>query len=196
MLHLDQIRRTLSAYRPVSRAADDGDTLAAVAIILTGNVEDPSLLFIERAERSGDPWSGQMAFPGGRHDPGDSSLCMTAVRETREEVGLDISSSEVLGRLDEQGGRRVGAPSGIRVAPFVFFEESPGALVLNHEVQSAMWVPLSRLLDPARRVEYHHRGIGGPFEGVLVGEPDRHVVWGLTRRMLRSFVELFGLSLP
>ena len=196
MLHLDQIRRTLSTHRPASREVDDGDVLAAVAIILTGEVEDPSLLFIERAERTGDPWSGQMAFPGGRHDPADSSLRMTAVRETQEEVGLDISSSELLGRLDEQGGRRVGAPSGIRVAPFVFFEESPGALVLNHEVQSAMWVAFSLLLDPARRVEYRHRGIGGPFEGVLVGEPDRHVVWGLTRRMLRSFVELFGLRLP
>jgi len=193
---VDEIRRVLSAYEPHCGRAGDGNRLAAVALIFAGSTQDPSLLFIERAERQGDRWSGQMAFPGGRWEKVDAGMRETAERETREEVGIELASSELLGRLDDQGGHRAGAPAGLRVSPFVFFLEATEEPVPNEEVQSAMWVPLSVLLDPARSIEYRHRGLGGPFEGILVGEPERHVVWGLTRRILRSLVELLGRKLP
>ena len=61
---------------------------AAVALVLRGPAEAPGILFIKRASRDGDPWSGQMAFPGGRYDPADESEKETAIRETEEEVFL------------------------------------------------------------------------------------------------------------
>ncbi len=196
MTRLDLIRRALSAHTPVLLGAREGETFAAVALIFSGDPEDPELLFIERAKREGDPWSGQMAFPGGRVEKSDRSLCETAQRETFEEVGLDLSTAEILGRLDDQGGRRAGARRSIRIAAFAFHHDGAGLLEINDEVRTAMWVPYSALLDPERRVDLEFRDYGGPFEGIRVGHPERHIVWGLTRRILRSLVELMGESLP
>ena len=186
----------LSSHRPEIGEGPSGDTFAAVAIVLSGAAEDPSVLFIERATRAGDPWSGHMAFPGGRVDEDDATIRFTAERETLEEVGLDLSTAECLGRLDDQGGRRAGAASGVLIASFVYHLESPGALRPNHEVEEALWVTFSDLLDPANKVDYPYRGPGGPFDGIVVGHPQRHIVWGLTRRILRSLVELLGGALP
>ena len=196
MNRLDTIRRTLSGHQPELLGRQDGETFAAVALVMTGDPDDPDFLFIERAEREGDPWSGHMAFPGGRVEESDDSVHETAIRETWEEVGLDLSSAESLGRLDDQGGRRAGARRSIRIASFVFRHENPGPLELNYEVQDAMWVPYSVLLHPERRVDFEIGDYGGPFEGIRVGHPERHIVWGLTRRILRSFVELMGERLP
>jgi 8-oxo-dGTP pyrophosphatase MutT (NUDIX family) len=176
--------------------AREGETLAAVALVFRGDPVDPELLFIERAEREGDPWSGQMAFPGGRVEKDDRSVREAAQRETIEEVGLDLSGAEVLGRLDDQGGRRAGARRSLRIAAYAFHCNEPGSLEINDEVQTAMWVPYSNLLDPERRVDFEFGDYGGSFAGIRVGHSERHIVWGLTRRILRSLVELMGERLP
>ena len=82
MSRLELIRRTLSDHDPSLRSREEGETFAAVALVLSGDPADPEFLFIERAERKGDPWSGHMAFPGGRVEAQDESTRHTAVRET------------------------------------------------------------------------------------------------------------------
>ena len=72
MPHLDVIRNTLGGHEPELGSSQEGDTFAAVALVLTGDAHDPDFLFIERAHRTGDPWSGHMAFPGGRVDGSDA----------------------------------------------------------------------------------------------------------------------------
>lgn len=166
---------------------------AAVALVLCGPSDAPEVLFIKRARRTGDPWSGQMAFPGGRFDPTDGSERETATRETREEVGLSLRQGESLGRIDDLRGRPTSPTGGMVVSAHVFSLPSPPAVVINAEVAEAFWFPLSHLCEPERQVEYRYPGRESmAFPGLIVGDPESHVVWGLTYRFLEIFLEIAG----
>lgn len=186
---VEAIRAVLASHRARVLA---GRRRAAVAIVVHDAAAGPEMLFIERAERAGDPWSGQMAFPGGRVDPGDVDVRAAAERETREEVGLDLGGAEPLGRLDDvHAGVRLVAP--LVLSAFVYRVAARTPLVPNHEVREALWVPADRLIEPARHVG--HRWGPARLPGIRVGEPDRQVVWGLTYQLLESFFALTGVPL-
>lgn len=159
---------------------------AAVALILTSNPD--SILLIRRAEREGDRWSGQIAFPGGRWSAGDADLAETARRETREEVGLDLSRTPVVATLDDLAPTTPVLPP-IVVRPFVFTVPEPALLIPNSEVAGAWWVPLDTLLEPdlLRPMEYERHG-------TLVRSTGYHlkhgVLWGMTERILTPVLDL------
>jgi 8-oxo-dGTP pyrophosphatase MutT (NUDIX family) len=171
--------------------ADAALPRAAVALLVRPGDEDVELLLIRRAERAGDPWSGHMALPGGRTDAGDSDSVATAVRETREEVGIDLDAvGRVLGSLDvlRPGS---GAPR-IVVHPHVFAVPPGTEAVPNHEVDAALWVRVGELTVPeaATRHVLEMEGVGAltfPAYGTR-----GHVVWGLTYRMLFQFLEHYA----
>jgi 8-oxo-dGTP pyrophosphatase MutT (NUDIX family) len=195
VLGVDEIRRALLAYEPALR---EGVLLrrAAVAIVLTESAGSLNLLLIERAKRAGDPWSGQMAFPGGRVDAADASTRAAAERETLEEVGLSLAGSEFLGRLDDLPGLPT-PPSDFAVSAFVFYASEPDALALNHEVQDAFWFSLNALSDRERYIDHPAKDQSGRHSpGILVGEPGRHVVWGLTYRFLERLLKILDQPLP
>lgn len=189
-LALATIGRALAAHRPRRLA---GPRAAAVAMVLAGDGTDLDVLFIERARHPDDPWSGQMAFPGGRIDPEDADAAAAARRETLEEVGVDLASAEVLGRLDDRDASpgRVGA---LILSAFVYRLPARVPLRWNHEVGTALWVPLGVLHDPACRVTHPWPPSApvGRFPGILVGEPERQVVWGLTYEVVCNFLEVVG----
>ena len=194
MLRIEDIRRRFGEHTP-RILSDPQCQQAAVAVVLRdGEDRQPEVLFIKRAEHPADPWSGQMAFPGGRIEPADETLQSAAERETLEEVGLSLQEADRLGRLDDLEGLRGGGRSaGIVISAFVYHHRSPGALRLNYEVDEGLWVSLSALADPARRVEYVHPLLGAEtYPGILVGDPDRHVVWGLTYRFVEMFLAAAG----
>jgi 8-oxo-dGTP pyrophosphatase MutT (NUDIX family) len=159
---------------------------AAVGIIIAPDPD--SILLIRRAERDGDPWSGQMALPGGRRDLADADLEQTARRETEEEVGITLAPGSSLGALDDFAPSTPTLPP-VAVRPFIFHLDHRPALTLSDEVDTADWVLLDQLRDP-----------GGYFEttvvsrGVEFHRPAYHlpcgVVWGLTERLLTQFLEL------
>jgi 8-oxo-dGTP pyrophosphatase MutT (NUDIX family) len=194
---LSHIREALAAHQPKLLGPPD-IRRAAVALVMAGADESPQLLFIERAHHELDPWSGHMAFPGGRVDPQDRDTRFAAERETREEVGVSLGTAEPLGRLDDLEGRHAGRPAGLVISAFAYRLEEPAPLEPNLEVASAFWFPLHELLDPQRHVEYRARASSGaqPYPGILIGEPDRHVVWGLTYRFLEVFFQIVGRPLP
>jgi 8-oxo-dGTP pyrophosphatase MutT (NUDIX family) len=149
------------------------------------------ILLIRRAELEGDPWSGHMAFPGGRRNASDASLVETVVRETREEVGLELATyGTLIGRLSDLPAMSRGRVTGMVVSSFVFALRSdhPPLSHDEREVAEVLWTPL----DPLARGEnagvyaYHHDGIVHELPCVRVGE---RVVWGLTFRMLQQLFE-------
>lgn len=142
---------------------------------------------IRRAEREGDPWSGQIALPGGRWSPNDESLLHTALRETWEETGIDLAAQGViLGTLDELRPRTATLPA-IIVTPVVVALDQPASLLLSDEVAEAFWVPLDLLREPAtsRESSVHVRGATWRVPSFVVRE---HVVWGMTERILRQLL--------
>lgn len=163
---------------------------AAVAVVLRSVGGVVELLFIRRAEHPRDPWSGQMGLPGGRVDPGDASPLAAALRETREEIGLDLEAlGRPLGRLSEV---RTHLPLGSvphSVVPFAFAVEGNPPLRPNEEVQEALWVPLPFLLDRANRSSFTWVRKGLPLPMPCYTYLGR-VIWGLTLKIVDELLEL------
>ena len=185
---MESLSRALRAHVRLEEAEEEGLRWAAVALVLRGEVlEEAELLFIRRAERGGDPWSGHVAFPGGRRDATDATLEVTARRETREELALDLDAdAELLGVLDDLRPRAAALPS-IAVRPYVFRLSRDVVLVPNEEVHSTFWVPVSELLDPARTVEhvFDRDGAQMRFSAYQCGDD---VVWGMTERLVTQLL--------
>jgi 8-oxo-dGTP pyrophosphatase MutT (NUDIX family) len=209
---LDRIRAKLADRQPVSAAAVElADSVAsssglntvveagpaphrkaAVATILRPGARETEVLLIRRAERAGDPWSGHMAFPGGHQDPGDPNLYATAMRETLEEVGLDLNLHEYLGQLDELPATIRGLRVGISIAPHVFALRGPVELQANYEVAEIVWTELGPMargeVDDVREWRYE----GGELQRAPAFRVQGHIVWGLTHRMLMSLFDVLA----
>jgi 8-oxo-dGTP pyrophosphatase MutT (NUDIX family) len=186
---LDQIRGALAA-RPPLPLPEPLPRHAAVAIVLRPAADGLEALLIRRADHPGDFWSGHMAFPGGRAAPGEVST-ETAMRETAEEVGLDLRErGELLGGLDELQAIGRGQHMGLSIRPWVFGLRGPApSLTLSHEVASAHWLRVRDLLDPASQAPfpYVHEGERLVFPSLRV---EGLVIWGLTYRMIEIFQEV------
>lgn len=178
-----ELLRTVLSQRARPDAAPPA--YASVALVLRERARGAEVLFIERAMREGDPWSGHMAFPGGRLEGDDDSARTAACRETFEEVGLEIADAEYLGHLCDLTGR-AGSPAPVIVSAHAFHLERDQPLALDpHEVRSAFWFPLADLHDDARQTTHRIPQLPDHvFPAIVVGEPGRHFVWGLTYRFL------------
>jgi len=161
---------------------------AAVAAAVRDGDHGAEILFIERSAKKGDPWSGQMAFPGGRTSPTDADSVATAIRETKEELDIDLSGTQVLGRLSDLEGGPRGSRQRLRVTPHLFWMSGRRpTITLNHEVAAAIWVPVEQLVDKKRYVDYPYPPLGSDLWPGIAVEGER-IIWGLTLRML---VDLF-----
>jgi 8-oxo-dGTP pyrophosphatase MutT (NUDIX family) len=183
------LHRALEWRRPRLVEPLAGVVRASVTVLVRPARADLELLLIERPVRPGDPWSGHMALPGGRSEPGEDPM-ETAIRETREEVGVDVERGGLhLGRLDEVQPSR-GGPQ-IAVAPFVFAVPTGTQLFPSAaEVATALWVPVRHLSDPASAAEHLHRLPGGAGVRFPAVRYHHHVIWGLTFRILMQFLEI------
>ena len=175
--------------RPGAVISDDAVSQhAAVAVIMRlADDDDVELLMIERAAYAGDPWSGHIALPGGRHEPADISLQHTAMRETREETEIDLAAvGRPIGTLDDVHPRTPRLPPLI-IRPFVFVVPRDVTVVASYEVAAAFWVPLPLLEHPSATGEatFTDRGVERTERSFRLGE---HVIWGLTERILRQFI--------
>jgi 8-oxo-dGTP pyrophosphatase MutT (NUDIX family) len=150
--------------------------------------EPDCVLLIRRAERPGDPWSGQIGFPGGRRHAEDPDLRVTALRETAEEVGLHLSRGAQIGQLDDLAPLTP-TPVPVLVRPFVFALDRRPSLSPNREVAGVLWTPLSDLRQPAnfRPTTLLVRGEPRTYPAYHLGSD---LVWGLTERILSPLLAL------
>lgn len=182
-----RIERALAGRAPQLAERDEPFKEAAVALILRPTSDEGAdLLLIRRATREGDPWSGQIGLPGGRFDRGDLSLEHTALRETAEEVGLDLRAiGRVIGQLDELRPRTPVLPP-IIVRPYVYVVDTAPALVISDEVAEARWVCVSELFVPAARVETTVQVRDLRMRVNTYTHAD-FMIWGMTERILATF---------
>ena len=186
---LDTIRRKLSRHEARRQNLQEIQRRAAVAAILRPVPGDTEVLLIRRAERKGDPWSGHMAFPGGHFEAIDADLRATALRETLEEVGLDLRQHDYLGELDEFQAIARGRFVGMVIAPYVFALRGDAVFKPNYEVAELVWGRLGEMMrgevDTIKELDYD-----GELRKMPAFRVQNHVVWGMTHAMLRS---LFGV---
>ena len=186
-----RLERALAGRTPLIAERDEPFKEAAVALVLRAlGDDDAELLFIRRAVRAGDPWSGQIGLPGGRYDRTDASLEETAIRETVEEVGLDLRvHGRMLGMLDELRPRTPVLPP-IIVRPYIAVVEQVPPLVFSEEVAEARWVRVGELFAPAARVSTSVtvRDLRMRVEAFQHGD---FTIWGMTQRILTTFEQVW-----
>ena len=185
-LNLTTIAARLSGHSPLLQEPGQRGH-AAVAMLIKEGPSSPEVLFIIRAEHDRDPWSGNIGFPGGRLNDTNESPRQAAIRETFEELSVDLRPERYLGRLDDL----YGATLPVLVSCFVYHLTEPVTLQPNHEVDSTFWCPLEKLLEPERQQHrtffYHGEERTHPVVELL--EPHQPLLWGITYRLIRSFFE-------
>ncbi len=167
---------------------------SAVAIITRQGEFGEEILFIERATRAGDPWSGHIAFPGGKSQESDASICATAIRETEEEIGLDLKNhANFISRSPDLVTRRHNVLKPMIVTPYQFQITDPDYLLTpNHEVASTLWIPVIFLRNKSNQSTLTWT----PFPKFSSFSLElacfyykEHCIWGLTYRMLIDYLD-------
>ena len=192
MFDLDALALKLARLREEAAhaAEQEGPRAAVAAILRDGNGQGAELFFIRRAEHPNDPWSGHIAFPGGRRDPGDPSLLSTAIRETREEVGIDLGGAELLGRLPDVPAFMRSKRGNLVVTPYVFAVRGPVDVAPNHEVAETLWVPMASFARGEGKGTFAFTWEGKSYDLPCFRlAPAQHVLWGMTYRMLETMLD-------
>ena len=188
---LVHIAAAVRAHTPTEAERDEPFWESAVVLLLReGKRGAIEMLFIQRAVRDGDPWSGQVALPGGRKDEGEADLADTVIRETREETGIDIRvHGELVGALNELRPRTPVLPPVI-IRPYVATLAGSPPFVPSAEVAGHFWVSLDALADQAntRSTRVQTRGMFWMWRDAI--HYDGKVIWGLTERIIRTFEEV------
>ena len=165
-----------------TRPPDDGRRRAAVAAVL----HDDRVLLMKRSAREGDPWSGHISLPGGGYWQRDADLLTTAIRETQEELGIDLGGARLLGHLPPLSPYSAG-PNGMEVMPFVFAADPAPEPCCGPEAESAFWLPLPLVTSGSLDTTYTYPGTSRTFPAWSY---DGHVIWGLTWRILSTLLAL------
>jgi len=181
----ERLHRRLA--RVPKQADPTGRMPAAVALVLARTAaSDLDVLFIKRAAHPDDPWSGQMALPGGRWDEDDADLLTTAIRETVEETGIALRPQDLIGQLDDLAPVTPVLPP-VLVRPFVFLLDTAPKVRPSHEVSSHVWFPLDGLPATERTTVVHVRDRSMTVPAFVL---DHEPVWGMTYRIVHSIFEL------
>ena len=199
MFDLVQIKSALSGQTHATAPFRPEPSHASVAMITIPGASGLEVCFILRAKREGDPWSGQVAFPGGRAESGDANAFAVAERETSEEIGLSLQANHRLGALPVRPIERREVRGSMTLSPFIYHLPASAKELAkpqdSAEVARVFWVPMSHLFDQ-RSVTDLDYPLGGNMTSFTGIGYDGEVIWGLTLRILNSFADMMGHPLP
>ncbi len=183
MTQPDIIEMLENTLRPVT---NEQQANTAVAILLKTDKQNLRILFVRRAKNLADPWSGQIGFPGGKREPEDENLGQTIIRETREEVGINLlQDCHFLGVADAQ---RTKPRPDLKVLPFVvLLKDEPPIRLNRRELQAFFWISVGQLVENRTIVELASE----KQPAYAVG---KRVIWGLTYRILENLFQTLKLQ--
>lgn len=188
-MDLETFTRQLAAHVPDDPTDFLVRTRSAVAAIVRFDRGGAEVLLMTRAVHEGDRWSGHVSMPGGKQDEGDADLLATAIRETREETGIDLSSAPVLGRLAAVKAIAKGKVLPMTITTFVFHLAGDQPVTLSAEASDHFWFPLDRAALGELDSRYDYR-----FGPLALDLPcwrwEGRCVWGLTHQMLSNLLEV------
>ncbi|MEM7331337.1 MAG: CoA pyrophosphatase [Chloroflexota bacterium] len=188
----NDIRDRFDRETAVHELVNPATRCAAVAMIFSDNQGELNLCFGLRATYEGDPWSGDMAFPGGKSEPGDQTFHQVAQRETMEEIGFLLKEAELVGGLDPMtlsNKKRVD----LILKPMIYvLNRTPPPFQISSELEKAFWIPVSHLWQTANWKKQHVQWRDQWYPGIQF---DDQVIWGLTLRILMDFSQQLGYPL-
>jgi len=177
LVSAEAIVKLPTVLKPVS---DEQGANSAVALLLKSKRNDFDLLLVKRVKNPSDPWSGQMALPGGKRAPKDVSLKDTVMRETMEETGIKLDDCRFLGVLTAISSE---PKPEIKILPFIILLEDEPKLKLNkEELESFIWVPFEELVQSKGIVEFSF----GKVPAYIFADT---IVWGVTYRIMSNFIQ-------
>ena len=157
---------------------DPKSKLAAVMIIIFGN--EPMILMTERPSTM-NHHAGEISFPGGTWHKEDENLLQTAIRETREELGLEISKSMIIGQLEPVRTLN----SGFKILPFIAMLNELPNIIPNSEIESVLKIPLFPFLQT---IEFDNDPIHKSILEMYTLKFQNHLIWGASARMLKQIL--------
>jgi 8-oxo-dGTP diphosphatase len=177
LVNAEAIAKLPAVLKPIS---NEQGANAAVALLLKPKRNDFDLLLVKRVKNPSDPWSGQMALPGGKREPKDTSLKDTVMRETLEETGITLDQCRFLGVLNAV---RSEPKPDFKILPFVVLLEDEPKLKLNKaELETFIWVPYEEVVQSRGMVEFSF----GKVPAYIFADA---IVWGVTYKILTEFVK-------
>ena len=179
----DRIAAHLAALPPQERSPKE----AAVAVALRWG-PDPEVLLMQRRARDGDPWSGQVSFPGGHRELDDRDLTHTACREAHEELGIDLATyATPLGQLSPIQAMARGERVNLWITPVLFHVTAPLDPQPSAEAEAAFWLPLTRAARGDFDHRYHYQDARRKLS-LPAWQFEKRIIWGLTFRMLTALL--------
>ena len=176
--YIRNVERLSKMLKPTS---ENLDANAAVVVLLRATDQDFQVLFVKRAENSGDPWSGQTALPGGKRNPEDRDMKETVVRETLEETRINLLvGCRFLGAMEPV--RSTQKPE-MKILPFVVLLEKEQAIKLNEELTEYFWTPLKELAKHKGTVKFSF----GEYPAYII---EKHIIRGLTYKIMQNLLSL------
>ncbi len=195
VISAEHIEERLRDHKPLELDASECPKRAAVAMVLrpergVASSLGVEVLLMKRASNPTDRWSGQVSLPGGREEPSDTELIETAIRETREEVAVDLARhARFVGQLDAMQARNRTGLTGLAVTPFVFVATEPLVPQSSVEAELVFWLPLGLAAGGEISGEMPY-DIGGRTIQLPIWTYESQVVWGMTRSMLAGLLKL------